>query len=293
MKRWAALFILLAGVLWGCIGIFVRPLNEVGLDAMEIVFTRAFGTSILFLIFLLFYNKKLLKVKFSHLWCFFGTGVCSIAFFNFCYFKAITITSLSVASVLLYTAPVMVMLMSKILFKEALSWQKLLALLLTFAGCVLVTGFIGEATALSVFGIFIGLGAGFGYALYSIFGRYALERGYSSLTITFYTFLFAAIGVIPLTDVGHVCHILTGSGAIFLFSFAFSLFSTVIPYLTYTIGLKYVDNGKAAILASIEPVVATIMGVLFFKEPLTIDGGIGILLVWTGVILCSRKEQAK
>ncbi len=293
MKNWAVLFILIAGILWGCIGIFVRPLNEAGLNSMDIVFTRAFGACIFFFVFLFFYNKKLLKIKLRHIWCFFGTGICSIVFFNFCYFKAMTITSLSVAAVLLYTAPVMVIFMSKFLFKEAMSWQKILALLLTFAGCVLVTGLVGETKTISGFGILIGLGAGFGYALYSIFSRYALERGYSSLTITFYTFLFAAVGAIPLANVEQVCYIVTKDAATLFFSFAFSLFSTVIPYLTYTIGLKYVENGKAAILASIEPVVATILGVIFFEEPLTISGSIGILLVWAGVILCSRKERVK
>ncbi len=290
MKKWATLLILLAGILWGCIGLFVRPLNTMGLAAMDIVLIRAFGTCIIFALFLLFYDRKLFRIRLRHLWCFFGTGVCSIVFFNFCYFKAMTITLLSVAAILLYTAPVMVMLMSRIFFKEAFSGQKAVSLILTFTGCVLVTGLIGEQAALSVPGIFIGLGAGFGYALYSIFSRFALERGYNSLTITFYTFLFAAVGSIPFVNAPEVFHIVTKDIGSILFSLAFSLISTVIPYWAYTVGLKYVENGKASILASIEPMVASVMGILFFKEPFTVSGAIGILLVWAGVILCSSKR---
>lgn len=97
-------------------------------------------------------------------------------------------TSLSVAAVLLYTAPAFVMVLSYLLFHEKFTVRKSIALVLTFVGCVFVTGIIGSSQTLSGKGILIGIGAGFGYALYSIFGRFALKKGYDSFTISFYTF---------------------------------------------------------------------------------------------------------
>lgn len=71
---------------------------------------------------------------------FLGTGLCSIVFFNICYFTAIQLTTLSMAAILLYTAPSIVMVLSILLFKEAFTPVKALCLVLAFAGCVLVSG---------------------------------------------------------------------------------------------------------------------------------------------------------
>lgn len=287
MKQIAPILVCLSGILWGTMGIFVRRYNGLGLDSMEIVAMRAIVTAVMLLIFLFIYNKKLLRIQIRDIWCFLGTGLCSILFFNFCYFKAITMTSLSVAAVLLYTAPAIVMVLSRILFKEKLTPVKLIALAVTFLGCVLVTGVIGSDTHLSVSGILIGLGAGLGYALYSIFSRYALERGYHSFTISFYTFLIASLGVIPFVPMGRTFQICTKDGGMFGFTLIFGLVSTVLPYILYTIGLTVVENGKASIIASIEPVVATVLGVVLFHERLTWNGILGILLVLGAIIMCN------
>ena len=168
MKKLAPLFILAAGILWGCIGIFVRRLNAMGLYSMDIVFLRAVATALAMGAFLLIFNRKMFRIRLKDLWCFLGTGICSIVFFNFCYFKAITLTSLSVAAVLLYTAPAIVMVLSFFLFGEKFTKRKVLALVLTFVGCVLVTGVLTDAGNVTGLGVLTGLGAGLGYALYSI-----------------------------------------------------------------------------------------------------------------------------
>lgn len=287
MKKLSFLLIFLAGVLWGSIGLFVRSYNEAGLAAMDIVAIRAAATTAAMFVFLLIYNPKLFKIKIKDLWCFLGTGILSIVFFNFCYFKAISFTSMAVASVLLYTAPAMVMVMSRFLFQEKLGTVKLASLLATFLGCVLVTGLAGKGTALNPAGILIGLGAGFGYALYSIFTRYALERGYHTFTITFYTFLLAMAGAFPLADKGRLAETAAKDAASAGFALLFGLVTTVFPYVLYTIGLTYIENGKAAIIASVEPVVATLTGILFFGESLTAQNTLGIFLILGAIAACN------
>ena len=119
MKKLAFVFILAAGILWGSMGLFVRRLNSMGLASMDIVALRAAVTLVVLLLYMVLFRRKLLKIRLRDLWCFLGTGICSIVFFNLCYFKAITLTSLSVAAVLLYTAPVIVMVLSYFLFRES------------------------------------------------------------------------------------------------------------------------------------------------------------------------------
>ena len=118
MKKIAPLFVLMAGVLWGSMGIFVRALNEEGLFSMDIVALRAIVAALSMLVFLVIFDKKLLRIKLKDIWVFLGSGIGSILFFNYCYFKAISLTSLSLAAILLYTAPAIVMFLSFILFNE-------------------------------------------------------------------------------------------------------------------------------------------------------------------------------
>ena len=130
MKRFAFLLTLVAGTLWGMIGYFVRSLQSDGLSSMQIVSVRMVISAVIFSVFALVFKRSLFKIKLKDLWCFIGTGVVSVAFFSACYFKAIELSSLSVASILLYTAPIFVMIFSVFLFKEKLTVIKIVSLLL-------------------------------------------------------------------------------------------------------------------------------------------------------------------
>jgi len=291
MNKLAPFLVLTAGILWGMIGLFVRKLNVLGFDSMDIVVLRSITTSILLAVFLFFYDKDKLKIKLKDIWCFIGTGVFSIVFFNFCYFKAITLTSLSVAAILLYTAPAFVMLMSAILFHEKITKIKVLSLVLTFIGCVLVTGLVTGGDTLNAQGILVGLGAGLGYALYSIFSRFALDRGYHSLTISLYTFVFAMFATIPLADYPKMAGICKHDYKVILFCVLFGLVSTVLPYIAYTSGLQRMENSKASIIASIEPVTATLIGVIAYHESLSALEIIGVVLVLGAITMNNVLEK--
>lgn len=283
--------VLLAGALWGSMGIFVRRYDVRGLNSLQIVAIRACMTAVILLLCLLAAKRELLIIKWKDLWCFLGTGLCSILFFNYCYFKTIVLADLSVAAVLLYTAPSMVMVMSAILFGEKFTGRKVFALALAFGGCVFVTGLIGSEVCLSTAGIITGLGSGLGYALYSIFSRFALQKGYHSLTIMCYTFLFAALGVLPLVEKGPLVQTVFDSPENVIFSLMFALVSTVLPYFVYTWGLQYVENGTASILASVEPVVATMIGIILFGERMSVLEFIGIMMVLVSIAICNKTDK--
>lgn len=278
-NRGAGCFILLAGSMWGLMGLLVRSLTAQGLDSMEICFARSIVACIGMLVVVLLFDRRALKIRLRDIWCFIGTGACSVAFFNFCYFRTITLTSLSVAAVLLYTAPAFVMLLSAILFHEKISFQKVVALVLAFTGCAFVAGIIGGDSALSLQGIIVGLGAGFGYALYSIFSRYALERKYSSMTISFYTFFFCSVATAYGVDTRHVFQVLSTSWQLEIKTVLLVILVTLLPYLCYTKGLQGMENGAASVLASIEPVVATLIGIFIYKEKMSVWNSVGICLV--------------
>jgi len=286
-------FVLASGCMWGCMGLVVRPLNEIGLVTMDICFLRSVITFAVMFAGVLFFDRSALKIRIRDIWCFIGTGALSVSFFNFCYFKTITLTSLSVAAVLLYTAPAFVMVMSFFLFKETMTKRKVVALLIAFIGCVLVSGVINGSGTLNAKGLLVGLGAGFGYALYSIFGRYALQRGYNSITITFYTFVFATLATVFMADVSSIINIVGTHPRLGVYAAFMILVVTLFPYLCYTKGLSGMENGTASVIASIEPVMATVLGILIYKEKMTFMNAFGMILVLLSIIILNSKAKER
>lgn len=290
MKKIAYLFVIIAATLWGTIGIFAKKLTAFGFNSLQIVSIRAITASLTLILFLLFTNRKFLKIKFSHCIYFIGTGIFSFAFFNWCYFIAINNTSLSVAVILLYTAPTFVMIFSALLFKEKMTRKKIISLILTFIGCILVTAFVhNSGQKISLIGILAGLGSGLGYALYSIFGRYALEK-YDPLTVTVYTFIVASIGLIPITDIKGMVHLFSNINAVY-YGISLGLLATVLPFLLYTKGLTYLETSRASIIATLEPVVGTIIGIIIFNESISIFKIAGVLLIIFAVTILREKIE--
>ncbi len=289
MKKLSPLFIITAGILWGAIGIFVRKLNAVGMNSFDVIFIRAIFTTIIIFAILLITDKTMLRIKLKDIWMFIGTGIFSIVFFNGCYFSAMNYTSLSIAAILLYTAPAFVMVMSVFLFKEKFTKPKLFALILSFAGCIFVSGiFSSEALALSPKGFLFGIGAGLGYALYSIFATYALKK-YKTLTIVAYTFLFASFGSFPFADTKLIYTELISDSILFVYALLLAIISTVLPYIVYNEGLKYTPAGAASIMASAEPVSATLWGIIIFREKLDLWNVLGMVCVLGSIVLLNIK----
>ena len=283
--------IILAGCFWGSMGIFVRKLGTYGFSAIQIVSIRITLAALIFSLVLLVKDRRGFKISPKDIPLFLGLGFGSILFFTICYFTVITMMPLSTAAILLYTSPVWIMLMSIFFFHEKLDRRKLIALALAFAGCVLVSGISGEG--MTVTGLLIGLGSGIGYGLYSILGKVALRK-YSSFTVTTYTFIFAAVGSwIISRPAGMMGKFSSAPDLVFLIFFCFltALITAVIPFLSYTLGLESVEASKAGIIATIEPMVATLIGILVFAEKLTVMSGAGILLILAAVVILNLKGK--
>lgn len=280
-----AFLIILAGCFWGSMGIFVRRLGTYGFDSIQIVSIRVTIAALIFAVILLFKDRSGFKISLRDIPLYLGLGFGSILFFTVCYFTAITMMSLSTAAILLYTSPIWIMLMSVLFFREKLTQKKLIALLLAFGGCVLVSGISGDG--ISPLGLLVGLGSGIGYGLYSILGTVALRK-YSPFTVTSYTFMFAAIGswvICRPVDMLSKFSDASDLGFLIFFCGLTALITAVIPFLAYTLGLKYVEASKAGIIATIEPMVATLVGIIVFSEPLTLLSGLGIILILAAVII--------
>lgn len=290
MEKKAYLSIIAAACLWGGIGVFVKVLTAVGLTSLQGVAARNLVASAAFFLYLLITDPKALRIHPRHWYYFFGSGVCGLLFFNWCYFTVIAQSSMSVAAVLLYTSPVFVMILSTVLFQERITPVKLIALLITFVGCTLATGLLplGE-TRLSGLTILTGLGAGFGYALYSVLSKVAL-RHYSASTVTFYTILFCALLAIPLSGLYQRVDLLPNP-TFWAGSLGIGFLCCAIPSYLFTKGLVHAEAGKASILSTAELLVATLLGILLFHEEVTIYKLLGMAAIFAAILLLNRPSK--
>ncbi|MCQ2559977.1 MAG: DMT family transporter [Clostridia bacterium] len=280
----APLLVVAAGVLWGFLGYFTRTLYGLGFSSVQITAVRCLMASLFLLLLLGLTRKELLKIKLKHLWYFVGSGIISIVFFNICYFLCIEMLTMSAAAMLLYTSPFFVMLISLFVFKEQITLQKGLSLLMAFIGCMMVIGFIGDSPVVfSTAGILLGLASGFGYALYSIFARLALNY-YSSYTVTTYTFTLAALALLPFANWPEIGRIISQQPSVIGTLLGLGFLCTLLPYMIYTIALNLMEASKASITAFAEPLMATVCGMLFFGETLTWQNCLGIILIFLALV---------
>ncbi|MCL2527560.1 MAG: EamA family transporter [Defluviitaleaceae bacterium] len=283
------LYIVTAAILWGGTGVFFNELSALGAMPIQVAFLRAGFAAVALGLYLLIFNRKAFAIKLRDLWCFIGTGILSLLFFNWSFFSAINETGIAVAAVLLYTAPAFVTVLSMPLFKESPGKLGIVVLVMTLAGCALVSGILG-VTSVSAAGLLFGLGAGFGYALYTIFGRYALNRGYSPFTISFYTFALAAIGSVPFVAQTSMPHAVA-LPQFWLLALGLGTLGCLLPYWLYTKGLAGVTGAVASMTATIEPAVSIMFGIVLYREVVDLPQWVGVALILFGVVLLSWGRQ--
>lgn len=283
-----SLFIIVAGIFWATMGLFVRSIGRFGFDSFQIAAFRLSVAATGFSILLAVRDRKGFKIRLKDIPLFLGLGLGSIAVMTCCYFTAIRMLTMSAAAILLYTSPIWVMLMSVLFLHECITRRKIIALVFAFGGCVLVSG-LGSGE-INPAGIAVGIASGIAYGLYSILGNIALRR-YSSYTVTAYTFIFAALGVLLFARPAQMVQMVTTADrlpALVLLVISIGVVTAVIPFLLYTMGLESVEPSRAAILATSEPMMATVLGILIYREGMNPVSIIGILCILIAIFILNR-----
>ncbi|MFB4166273.1 DMT family transporter [Alteribacillus sp. JSM 102045] len=258
----------------------------------DVVTVRMTLSTLIMFGILCFIRPYLIKIHLRDLPHFIGLGVVSIALFNWCYFTVMEQSSLSVAVVLLYTSPVFVALLSRFIFQELLTISKIIAILLTLTGCALVAGLVpAGAGGLTEGSLFIGFASGFFCALYSIIGKF-VSRKYHSITITAYSMLCGSVVLFPSSGIVNNWEPFTEL-PVWGFALGSVLVSTILAYVLYTMGLKYIESSHAAILSTVEPIVAIMVGVTLFHDQLTSWQSVGIALVFSSILLSIFSHKRK
>ena len=296
MKRFAVLLPVTAGVLWGSVGVFVRKMDAFGMDNFTMMFIRMFLGVLLMLAGLIVVDRNLLKVKLKDAGIILFGALAGNLGLSFFYNEAIIKLSLSFAAVLLSTFPVFVMILAAIFFKERITKRKVTCMLLAIAGCVLVSGFLeaGGNIIWSAAGLAVGVLSAFCYGLYSIITKMIMQRGYHSITITFYFMAVIMAVMAPFADLQVLGQFVAEAPvANTSFLVLHSALCAVIPYVIYTMSFNYMDSGKAAILAAIEPAAAMVFGALFFSEIPSLLSVVGMFVTIAALSVLCLPEKTK
>ena len=273
------LYVFIAGSLWGTIGLFVKLMQSFGSSSAYTSFLRmGIGCILLIIITLIKDGPMAFKVSKNTLISCFLLGLVCQAIYNLAYSNAVNTIGMAMSSVLLYTAPVFTSITSFILFKEKLGKQKCLALVINIIGCVLtVTGGHFDGLSFGLKGLFFGVAAGFCYSLSAIFGRLATNDG-TPFAVATYNFIFATLFLAvfhPWTTVENPWNL-----PVILIGVGFALIPTALGYIFYFKGLQEItESSKVPVVASIETVVATLIGIIVFHESMGMGNLIGFICV--------------
>ena len=280
-----AIAVAAAASIWGTLGLFAKILYAQGVSFEALVAVRA-SVGWLAVIGLLVATRgaRSLRVSGRDLTFLLPLGLVGIGVFYLLYFYTVRESTVGTAAILLYSAPAFVVVLAGLFLKEPLNAAKIGALLLTVGGIFLVAGAYDPANLeVSPKILLTGLLSGFTYGLYAVFGR-PLASHLSPAVILSYALGFGSVLLIvaALPTLDTLVGLPAGSYALLLM---LAVVHTALAFALYTFGIRHLGAGRAAIVATIEPVVAGILGVALLDEGLSVLKVLGALLVLAGAAL--------
>ncbi len=291
MKKLGLIYIILASALWGTSGLFVDKLAPYGVTSLQMTFIRGFVSFLCMGIFALIVDRNLFKTNLKEILFFAGSGF-SFYLTASCYFQSMQMTSVSTAVILMYTAPIYVVIYSVAFLGEKLTKLKSVGIIGMLLGCCLISGIVG-GLKFDALGIAIGFLSGITYAAYNIFTKIEMQKGINPAKANLYCFFFSVLaGVLFSKPAGIIDCIGKDPSNVIILCAGVGIFTCILPYLFYTLGLKVLPAGTASSLGILEPLSATILSVIVLGEKLSLYSIIGIVLILGSVFILSKADNS-
>lgn len=290
--------VLIAALMWGSIGIFVNGIAAMGVSSQSMAAFRLLVGALILAPVLMFMGCRpgegstvaqgplaLFKASPKELVPCALVGIVGLAAANTCYYECMREVGMSTASVLLYTSPVFGVALGRVLYREDVTPNKLVAIVFNIVGCVLaVTNGDLSGFHFSVWGVTSGVIAGLCGASLAVFSRIATKTVHP-LAVTFWGFVFggavmAAIAA-PWPDVAAAM-----SPQLLLLFLGFGLIPTAVAYILYMQGLSMgLETSKVPVVMSFETVVTVLVGIGVYAEPAGVIKVLGIVLVLASILI--------
>lgn len=275
--------IILAMLIWGTIGVFVRLIN---LSSVEIAFARAFIGS-LFLFILGILKGGILKIndfKKNLFLLIISGGIIGVNWIFL--FQGYKYTTISNATLSYYFAPIFIAIFSSIILKEKLNLRKILCILGALVGLFLIlkNGDTTDTSYNHIKGILYGLSGAVLYAIVVILNKQI--KGIPTFNVTLIQLFMAGIVLLPFVFPENNLHTLDMKSILILS--ILGIIHTGIAYLLYFSGIKDVEGQSIAILSYIDPIFAVIISSVILEETMGILQIIGGVLILGSTYLSER-----
>jgi drug/metabolite transporter (DMT)-like permease len=225
-----------------------------------------------------------------------------LAFFNAFWTLSVSLNGAAVATVLVYSSGAFTAILGRIFLKEKLGWAKLTAVVMAITGCALVAGILELGSWQgNLAGVATGILGGLAYALYSLMGRTASQRGLDSWTTLLYVFAFAAlflllVDLLPGAPLPGSCHVpaeifwLKAAWLGWIILFLLGAIPTVMGFGLYLVSLSILPSSVANLVVTTEPVFTAITAYVLLGERLTAVQLAGAALILGGVVVLRMFE---
>ena len=272
------MLVALSGIGFGVLSILVKTAYSLGAEPFTILGVRFLLATAMIWLIALRVDRQALRMAPRDIIYIALVGPLGVGVGSMLYFSALSLVDASLYVALFYTYPAVVNVASAVVFREPLGLRQVVALVVTFAGVVLVTGLLSQGVVnASVPGIALGLATGAAYAVYTL-GMQRQLRRHPPLAINAYLLTFGTLSVLlvrPPTQ---------WTGALTLPVLAviamMAVFCTIGPIILYLTGIRRIGAGAASIVSNMEPMTTIILAVLLLGEtldPLQMAGVAGVL----------------
>jgi drug/metabolite transporter (DMT)-like permease len=287
---------LISSVILSTTAVFIRYLTQnYPIEPLVLAFWRALFVVLTLLLAFGMLKRKLLTVPRDHLGYLAIYGLV-LAIFNSLWTLSVAQNGAAVATVLVYCSAAFTALLGRWLLKERLDWGKIIAVILCLAGCVLVSGALYPAVwQTNLLGILAGILSGLGYAIYSLMGRSASQRGLNPWTTLVYTFSFATIFLLLINLLpGQMLpgtaaqpsdlFVLENSWVGWAVLLLLAAGPTVAGFGLYNVSLSLLPASVVNLILTTEPVFTAVLAIILLGERLTLAQVVGSLLIMSGVV---------
>lgn len=278
------IYVLLAGIGFGFLGIFGRLAFQSGLNVGELLTFRFALAAFILSVSLLIYNPKLFKISLTQLGVSAGLGIFGYAVFSTLYFKSIEGISVALAALLLFTFPIFVSLGAHFILKEKMPRRQVISLILACAGLAVLLW--GPLVVHSLSSVLFAISAALAYSVYVLVsGKF--QRNVPPLTSSLYVTISAGVAlfIFHQPNLARIPQLTTQQYFIIL---GIAVVSTIGPLTLFLAGLQKLSSAKASIIVMIEPVVAALAAWLLLGEQLTgqqsIGGGIVLFALFLNAL---------
>ncbi len=293
---------LVATVLWSTTGPIISYLSKTySMPSLVLAFWRDLFVSFGMVAGLLIFSRSRFHLDRSH-WGLMVLYGLTLAVFNSVWTFSVQYNGAAVATVMAFSSPAMTAILSRIVFKEKFSRIKIISILLSIAGIVLVAGAYDPSVwNLNPLGIIFGLLSGLMFAIYNLEGKHASDLKLDSWTALLYSFAWATVfllffnmgndlfitGKAPLADMLWLEKSFAGWGLLFFLGVA----PTLGGFGLYTLSIRYLSPTTANLIATLEPAFTAVWAFLFLNEILNPIQLIGGVLVFIGILILRFGER--